>query len=77
MPVGKGKSAVSTVLPNEVKEKFQRVANSKKWTLSQTLKEFINEFVDVWLEEMGLEPTDKPNEAPKKPKRSKRDERTT
>ena len=68
MPVGKGKSSVSTVLPNEIKDKLQRVADLKKWTLSQTLKELVNEFLDTWLDDLGL--SDKPDE-PKKPAKRK------
>lgn len=69
MPVGKGKSSVSTVLPNETKDKLQRIADLKKWTLSQTLKELVEEFLDTWLEEMEV-PKELDAPKPKKAKRS-------
>jgi predicted DNA-binding protein len=65
MPVGKGKAAVSTVLPEETKDKLQRIADSRKWTLSQTLKELVEEFLDTWMDELGVSKED----TPKKPKR--------
>lgn len=69
MPVAKEKSSVSTVLPSETKDKLQRIADLTKWTLSQTLKELVEEFLDTWLEEMEV-PKELDTPKPKKPKRS-------
>ena len=54
MPIAKDKSSIATVVPNELKERIQRIADLKKWTLSQTVKECLEEFLDVWEDELGI-----------------------
>ena len=63
MPVGKGKTSISTVLPDNLKERLQRIADDRKWTLSQTVRECLESFIDNWEEELGIQPSNK-----KKPK---------
>jgi hypothetical protein len=58
MPISKDKSTIATVVPNDLKERIQRVADAKKWTLSQTVKELVEEFLKCWEEELGI--TEKP-----------------
>lgn len=54
MPVGKGKAAISTVLPDELKTRLQRIADSRKWTLSQTVRECLELYVGHWEAELGI-----------------------
>ncbi len=54
MPVGKGKAAISTVIPDDLKERLQRIADSRKWTLSQTVRECLEEFIGAWEKELGI-----------------------
>ena len=63
MPVGKGKTSISTVLSDNLKERLQRIADNRKWTLSQTVRECLESFIDNWEEQLGIEPSTK-----KKPK---------
>ena len=55
MPVGKGRAAISTVVPDELKDRLQRIADSRKWTLSQTVRECLEEFIETWEQELGIE----------------------
>ncbi len=54
MPVGKGKTSVSTVLSDELKNRLQRIADSRKWTLSQTVRECLELYVGLWEAELGI-----------------------
>jgi uncharacterized protein (UPF0335 family) len=54
MPVAKDKASIATVVSKELKQRIQRVAELKKWTISQTVKECLEEFMDVWEEELGI-----------------------
>jgi len=61
MPVGKGKASISTVLPDDLKERLQRIADNRKWTLSQTVRECLESFIDAWEDELGLNPPKEKN----------------
>ncbi len=64
MPVGKDKSSIATVVPIDLKKRLERVATSKKWTLSQTVKECLETFIEQWEKELGVDTT--PTKKPKK-----------
>jgi predicted DNA-binding protein len=64
MPVGKDKSSIATVVPLDLKKRLERVATSKKWTLSQTVKECLETFIDQWERELGI--VEEPVPTPKK-----------
>jgi hypothetical protein len=55
MSLSKDKSPLSTVVSVELKEKLQRIATAKKWTLSHTVKLFIESFIDTWEKELGID----------------------
>ena len=65
MPAGEGKVTLSATVPVELKERFQRIADEKRWSVSQTVTIFIEEYLDIWEDELGV--SKKPT--PKKPKR--------
>lgn len=64
MPVAKDKASIATVVPKELKERIQRIADLKKWTLSQTVKELVEEFIGTWEQELGI--TEKSNKTSKR-----------
>jgi predicted DNA-binding protein len=64
MPVGKDKSSIATVVPIGLKQRLERVATSKKWTLSQTVKECLESFIDQWEKDLGV--VEEPAPTPKK-----------
>jgi predicted DNA-binding protein len=66
MPVGKDKSSIATVVPINLKKRLERVAASKKWTLSQTVKECLESFIEQWEKELGIEEEPAPTPTAKK-----------
>lgn len=60
MPVGKDKSSIATVVPVSLRERLERVASAKKWTLSQTVKECLETFITQWEKDLGIEEEPKP-----------------
>jgi hypothetical protein len=48
MPVSEGKVTLSAAVPLELKEKIQRIATERRWTLSQTVVIFLEEYLDEW-----------------------------
>jgi predicted DNA-binding protein len=67
MPVGKGKAAISTVLPDELKSRLQRIADNRKWTLSQTVRECLELYIGNLETELGIS-TSEPAQSSKKSK---------
>lgn len=65
MPISKDKSTIATVVPIELKERIQKVADAKKWTLSQTVKELVEVFLINWEEELGLTTKETPKKTRK------------
>ncbi len=45
----------ASVEPN-YKARFEEIAKQKRWTLSQTVQYFIEEFLDEWESDLGLSP---------------------
>lgn len=58
MTSGEGKVTLSAAVPTELKERFQRIAAEKRWSLSQTLVIFIEEFLPHWENELGMADTE-------------------
>ncbi len=54
MPESLGRVTLSAAVPIEMKERIQRIASEKRWTMSQTVVIFFEEFLDVWESELGL-----------------------
>jgi len=46
MPAGKGKTSISTVLPEDIRERLQKIADRYRWSLSQAVRESLIEFID-------------------------------
>lgn len=67
MPVSKDKSSIATVVPKDLKDRLQKIADLKKWTMSQTVKECLELFIDAWEESLGI-PEEKPPTTSKKRK---------
>lgn len=55
MPVGKDKTSIATVVPVKLKKRLESIASQKKWTLSQTVKECLELFIDQLENELGVE----------------------
>ncbi len=55
MPISEGKVTLSAAVPIELKERIQRIASEKRWTLSQTLVIFLEEYLDDWESDLGKE----------------------
>jgi hypothetical protein len=70
MPVGKDKSSIATVVPVSLRERLERVASVKKWTLSQTVKECLETFITQWEKDLGIE-EEEPKPTPKKGRKPK------
>ncbi len=57
MGVSEGKVTLSAAVPIELKERIQRIGLSKRWTLSQTLVVFLEEYLDAWEKDLGVDAT--------------------
>jgi len=55
MTVSEGKVTLSAAVPIELKERIQKIASEKRWTLSQTLVIFLEEYLDEWEGDLGRE----------------------
>lgn len=55
MPVGKDKTSIATVVPVKLKKRLECIASEKKWTISQTVKECLELYIDQWEKELGVE----------------------
>ncbi len=55
MPASEGKVTLSAAVPIELKERIQRIAVEKRWTLSQTVVVFLEEYLAAWEKELGVE----------------------
>lgn len=64
MPVAKDKASIATVVPVALKKRLERLAVSKKWTLSQTVKECLETYIEQWERELGI--AEEPVTTPKK-----------
>jgi hypothetical protein len=61
MPTGEGKVTLSAAVPIELKERIQDIANKQRWTLSQTMVVFLEEYLEEWEKTIGegFKPTQK------------------
>ncbi|NEO34379.1 MAG: hypothetical protein F6K36_29070 [Symploca sp. SIO3C6] len=50
-----GKITLSAAVPIELKERVQRIARLRRWTLSQTIVIFLEEYLDALEEKLGIE----------------------
>ncbi len=60
MMTSEPKVTLSASVPPGLKERFQRIADEKRWSLSQTVIVFIEEYLDVWEDDLGMAPTKAP-----------------
>lgn len=51
------------------RERFEVIAKQKRWTLSQTVQYFIEEFLDDWETELGIDTLPSPPTTDKKSKK--------
>ncbi len=49
------KVTLSASVEPTYKARFEEIAKEKRWTLSQTVQYFIEEFLDEWESELGIE----------------------
>ncbi len=54
-----GKVTLSAAVPIELKERIQHIATERRWTLSQTVVVFLEEYIEVWEDELGINPPNK------------------
>lgn len=50
MASGEGRVTLSAAVPIELKERVQEIAQRHRWTLSQTIVVFLEEYLDEWEE---------------------------
>jgi predicted transcriptional regulator len=62
MASGEGRVTLSAAVPIELKERVQEIAQKHRWTLSQTIVVFLEEYLDEWEQSIdkGFNPTQKP-----------------
>lgn len=65
-----GKVTLSAAVPASLKDRVQHIASERRWTLSQTLVVFLEEYLETWEKELGIG-VKEPKPTPKKQKRSK------
>jgi hypothetical protein len=51
------KVTLSASVPPSLKKRFQQIATAKRWSLSQTVIVFIEEYLDQWEKDLGLDQT--------------------
>lgn len=70
MASGEGRVTLSAAVPIELKERVQEIAQRHRWTLSQTIVVFLEEYLDEWEESVDktFNPTQKPVNKGKKRK---------
>lgn len=68
MPLSKDKASIATAVSVDLKNRLKRIAKFKEWTLSHTVKLFMEKFIDAWEKELGIDTNQAPT--PKKSKKS-------
>ena len=58
MSLGDDKTTVTAVLQTELKERLKKIAKARRWTLSQAVGALIEDCIDDWVKELGVEITD-------------------
>jgi len=58
-----GKVTLSAAVPIELKERIQHIATERRWTLSQTVVVFLEEYLEAWEEELGIRTAKQPKKA--------------
>lgn len=48
------KVTLSASVPPNLKKRFQKIAVEKRWSISQTVIVFIEEYLDQWERELGI-----------------------
>jgi predicted DNA-binding protein len=64
MPLGDDKTTVTAVISTELKERLKAIAKVRRWTLSQAVSALIDDSIDKWVKDLGIEV-----ESPPTPKR--------
>jgi hypothetical protein len=62
------KVTLSASVPPDLKKRFQRIATVKRWSLSQTVIVFIEEYLETWEKELGIVDEPVPTPTSKKAK---------
>lgn len=68
MPISEGKVTLSAAVPIGLKERIQEIASEKRWTLSQTIVIFLEEYLDEWERELGIVEKAAPSPKQRSPK---------
>jgi hypothetical protein len=67
MPLGDDKTTVTAVVSSGLKEKLKQIAKLRRWTLSQAVGALIEDSIDQWQKELGIdEPAPSPKQRPPK-----------
>ncbi len=60
MPLGDDKTTVTAVVSTELKEKLKLIAKARRWTLSQAVSALIEDSIDDWVKDLGIDIDDLP-----------------
>lgn len=55
MPLSQGKRTVAATVTDKFREKIKRVAETRHWSIAQTLGLFIERYWEEWEKELGVE----------------------
>ena len=58
MSLGDDKTTVTAVVKTELKERLKNIAKARRWTLSQAVGALIEDCIDDWTKELGVEVSD-------------------
>jgi len=61
MPLGDDKTTVTAVVSTELKERLKEIAKVRRWTLSQAVSALIDDCIDNWVVELGIDATPAPS----------------
>lgn len=66
MATSEGRVTLSAAVPVELKERIQHIAKERRWTLSQALVAFLEDYLEAWEKELGIKSPTQPKEDKKK-----------
>lgn len=72
MATSDGRVTLSAAVPVEMKERLQKIAAERRWTLSQAVLAFLEDKLSDWETELGINTQPSPPTTEKKRKSPKR-----
>lgn len=71
MPLGDDKTTVTAVVSTDLKEKLKSIAKLRRWTLSQAVSALIEDCIEDWVSDLGIDLDSTPNPKRKSTKSAK------